>query len=160
MSSSKPLSKPLFWCHIAYVVALGILVLKQHRLLWLIGVAIYVVPIISYVLFYWLPKRLKATKEHGRPSLPIGPDSIGSRYSDLALNESFVLSRTGRSSRSKRTHHLYEGDLTNDHGTWHYWIETTDGVVVAFDFNFESSKSKFLSYSSGWGSGRFLHCDS
>jgi len=151
------LRSPLFWCNLVYIAVLGALLLTGHFTLWWIGIAIYVIPIVCWLLFYWLPNRSKALRKHGRPLPPLRPDSIlGGIYSDLPLADHFVLSKTKRPYLSKKTHNLYVSDLINDQGRWHYWIETSDDIVVACDFNFESSKSKFLNYSSGAGGGRFL----
>jgi len=159
ITQKQLLRSPSFWCHLAYVVAQGILLLTGQLTLWWIGVAIYVIPLASYLLFYWLPKRSEALKEHGKPCPPFDPDwSLGSEFIDLPVATSFLLRRSERSHSWLRpkTCNLYEADMKTDDGDWHYRLETNDDIVVAYSFNFESSKSKFLNYSIGRGSGYFF----
>ncbi len=151
-----------FALNIVYILVFWGVILSGRLRVGIILLGSYFAVGMLYALVYLLPAYLKAKIAYGVPAPPLefelGPLNNLTR---TVLARMKVLESKHRRSYfgKKRLHTLYECSIETEDGLWNYSAETRDERLLAWCFEFQSSKSSLLNYSRQSGQGFFLRSD-
>lgn len=145
-----------------YVLLVWVLILSEQIRLGMILLGAYFVAGALYALAFVLPAHLKAKKLYGVPQPPLdftlGP--IDQRTRTVLEGMKVIETKLRRSFLGKKSlHTLYECGVETEDGLWNYSVETRDERLLAWCFEFQSSKSSLLDYSRRSGYGYYFAVD-
>jgi len=160
--TAKCLKVAAFALNIVYILVFWGVILYGRLRVGLILLGSYFAVGMLYALVYVIPAYLKARKTYGVPAPPLmfelGPLNNMTR---TALARMKVVENKHRRScfGKKSLHTLYECSIESEDGLWNYSAETRNEKLLAWCFEFQSSKSSLLNYSRQSGQGFFLRSD-
>ena len=160
--TAKCLKVTAFALNIVYILVVWFVILSGRLRVGIILLGSYFAVGMLYALVYVIPAYLKARKTYGVPVPPLefelGPLNNLTRTILARMKE---IENTHRRScyGKKHLHTLYECSIETEDGFWNYSAETRDERLLAWCFEFRSSKSSLLNYSRQSGQGFYLRSD-